>query len=196
MSRFEFESCLGSNGLTTCGNLPQFMKFVRFGDVGDSGTVATSVSATVSTVLTSVLTTISPSTTAAPSASSCDLTDLKTFVKKVAKSVGEGLGDLSKKTLDSVVESAGFSHFFQDMVDALPTGLLYFILTLCVLGTILLLICYKSRQQARMAAAAVDVLSEIVVRNNLGIFYLLVLILNLFFNFKFLYSFLPSPFNQ
>ena len=116
----------------------------------------------------------------APSVPSCDLSDLKAYfkkegyilAKKMVKSVGEELGDFSKKTLDSVVESDGFSRFFQAVVEDLPVGLFCFILTLCGLGTIFLLICYKSRQQARMAVAAVDVLIDMVVRNTLGIFYL------------------------
>ena len=174
MSLSEFESCLGSDGFNTCGNLPQFAKFVH----GGSDTIATSISTTVSTVVTSVLTTVSFPSTPSPFISPCDLPALKTFakeegfvlVKKVAKSASEGLGDLSKKTLDSVLDSAVFSNFFEAVVDALPTGLIYFVLTLGILGIILLLICYNSRQQAQMAAATIDALTEVVVvKNNPGI---------------------------
>ena len=80
------------------------------------------------------------------------------------------MGDFSKKTFDSVVESEGFSRFVQSMVEALPIGFLYFFLTICGLGTVLLLLCYKFKQQTRMAVETVDVLSDIAVRNTLGIF--------------------------
>jgi len=82
MSLSEFESCLRSDGYNTCVNLPQFAKFVHFGDVGESDTIATSVSTTVSTAFTSVLTTVSFPSTASPFTSPCDLTALKTFVKE------------------------------------------------------------------------------------------------------------------
>ena len=198
MSLSEFESCLRSDGYNTCGNLPQFAKFVHFGDVGESDTIATSVSTTVSTAFTPVLTTVSFPSTASPFTSPCDLTALKTFVKeegfvlakKVAKSAGEGLGDLSKKTLDSVLNSAVLSNFFNAVVDALPTGFIYFILTLGILGIILLLICYSSKQQAQIAAATIDALTKIVVvKNNPGIIYFLFIYLFFIYYFILFYKY-------
>ena len=170
MSLSEFESCLGSDGLNTCRNLPQFVKFVSSG----ADTVATSISTTVSTAVPPVFTTVSFPSTPSPFISSCDLPALKTFakeegfvlVKNVAKSASEGLGDLSKKTLDSVIESEAFSNFFEMVVDALPTGFVYSVLILGILVVILSLICYNSRQQAQMAAATIDALTEVVVVKN------------------------------
>jgi len=171
MSLSEFKNCLESNGLNTCRILPQFVKFVSSG----ADTVATSISTTVSTAVPpGVLPTVSFPSTPSPFISSCDLPALKTFakeegfvlVKNVAKSASEGLGDLSKKTLDSVIESEAFSNFFEMVVDALPTGFIYSVLILGILVVILSLICYNSRQQAQMAAATIDALAEVVVVKN------------------------------
>ena len=182
MSLSEFKACLESDGMNTCSILPQFFQFVSIG----ADTVATSISTTVSTAVPPVFTTVSFPSTPSPFLSSCDLPALKTFakkegfdlVKKVAKSASDGLGDLSKKTLDSVIESEAFSNFFEMVVDALPTGFVYSVLILGILVVILSLICYNSKQQARMAAATIDALAEVVVvKNEPGIIYFLFYIL-------------------
>ena len=189
MSLSEFKACVESDGMNTCSILPQFFQYVSNG----ADTVATSISTTVSTAVAPVFTTVSFPSTPSPFLSSCDLPALKTFAKKegfdlvknVAKSASEGLGDLSKKTLDSVIDSAVFSNFFEMVVDALPTGFIYFVLTLGILGIILFLICYSSRQQAQMAAATIDALTEVVVvKNNPGIIYFL--FIYLFFIYYFI----------
>ena len=176
MDLSEFKNCLESDGLNTCRILPQFVKFVSSG----ADTVATSISTTVSTAVSPVLTTVSFPSTPSPFLSSCDLPALKTFAKKegfdlvknVAKSASEGLGDLSKKTLDSVIESEAFSNFFEMVVDSLPTGLVYSVLILVILVVILSLICYNSRQQAWVAAATIEALAEVVVvKKEPGIIY-------------------------
>jgi len=167
MSYSEFEACVENDGMSTCSVLPQFLQYI--GDGAD--TVATSISTTASTVVPPVFTTVSFSSTPSPFPSSSDLPALRTFakkegldlVKKVAKSASDGLGDLSKKTLDSVIESEAFSNFFDLIVDSLPAGLVYFVLILVFLVVILALICYNSRQQARVAAATIEALAEVVV---------------------------------
>jgi len=167
MSYSEFEACVESDGMSTCRVLPQFLQYI--GDGAD--TVATSMSTTTSTVGPPVFTTVSFSSTPSPFPSSSDLPVLRTFVKKegldlvkkVAKSASDGLGDLSKKTLDSVIESEAFSNLFDLIVDFLPAGLVYVVLILVFLVVILALICYNSRQQARVAAATIEALAEVVV---------------------------------
>jgi len=124
MSYSEFEACVENDGMSTCRVLPQFLQYI--GDGAD--TVATSMSTTTSTVGPPVFTTVSFSSTPSPFPSSSNLPVLRTFVKKeglglvkkVAKSASDGLGDLSKKTLDSVIESEAFSNLFDFIVDFSP----------------------------------------------------------------------------
>ncbi len=66
-------------------------------------------------------------------------------------------------------------------MDALPTGFVYSVLILGILVVILSLICYNSKQQARMAAATIDALAEVVVvKNEPGIICFFVLYIILF----------------
>ena len=165
MSYSEFEACVDSDGIGTCRVLPQFLQYI--GDSAD--TVATSMSTTTSTAGPPVFTTVSLSSTPSPFPSSSNLPVLRTFVKKeglglvkkVAKSASDGLGDLSKKTLDSVIESEAFSDLFDFIVDFLPAGLVGVVLILVVV--ILALMCYNSKQQARVAAATIEALADVVV---------------------------------
>jgi len=131
MSQLEFNKCMDDDGYLTCVNLEKFEQFSYSKVIEESVTVASSISTTATTFLSSTLITSSLPTTLAPSISSCDLSDLKAYikkegyilVKKVVKSTSGELGDLSKKTLDSVVESEGFSRFIQAVVEGLPVGL-------------------------------------------------------------------------